>query len=203
MAERPHVLFIDNRDSFTFNLVDAFATLGAAVDVLRNDCDPAAAHDFARTHRSALIVLSPGPGRPEDAGCCLELVRRAGDDVMIFGVCLGHQVIVEAAGGTVARAPAVVHGKRSLITHSGHPLFAGIPSCFPAGRYHSLVATDVPDCLTVIGRQEQTIMAVAHHTRPWYGVQFHPESILTTMGSRLLANALALAPRTASSCIPS
>ncbi|HEU4699324.1 MAG TPA: aminodeoxychorismate/anthranilate synthase component II [Gemmatimonadales bacterium] len=197
----PHLLVVDNHDSFTFNLVDGFATLGAAVDVLRNDVPAAGVLALAAARGSCLVVLSPGPGGPADAGCSLELVRRALGRLPLFGVCLGHQTLVEALGGAVGPAGAVVHGRAARIRHAGHPLFAGLPAEFAVGRYHSLAARQVPAALEVVARGEPErgagadtpVMAVAHRTLPAWGVQFHPESILTTHGQRLLANVLRLA----------
>lgn len=193
MPERPYALFIDNHDSFTFNLVDAIAATGFACEVLRNDTPADAALARAESHDCRLLVLSPGPGTPTEAGCCLELIRMAAGRIPIFGVCLGHQAIIEAFGGEVAPAPSVVHGKASLVRHRGHPLFAGVPSPFTAGRYHSLAARRIPDCLEVIADDDAVVMAVSHRNHPILGVQFHPESILTAAGPRLLRNLLALA----------
>lgn len=190
---RTQVLLIDNFDSFSFNLVDAFESLGAEVAVYRNTLPAAEALSLAEDLGAGLIVLSPGPGAPEQAGCCLELVRLAAGRVPLFGVCLGHQAIVEAFGGTVGPAGAIVHGKKSAIRHGGHALFAGLPEELEVARYHSLAAQALPDCLRVVAEGEGIVMAVAHEALPIYGVQFHPESILTTQGQRLLANVLRLA----------
>jgi anthranilate synthase/aminodeoxychorismate synthase-like glutamine amidotransferase len=185
----PGVVFVDNRDSFTFNLVDEFARRGCAVEVWRSGVR--AAHVLARAAAAArpLIVLSPGPGRPADAGCCAEVVRRAGA-VPVFGVCLGLQVMVEALGGAVDRAPEPVHGRTSLLTHRGGPFFAGIPSPMRVGRYHSLCAVTVPDALEVLAVGDGVVMAAAHRVRPLFGVQFHPESLLTPDGGALIENVL-------------
>jgi anthranilate synthase/aminodeoxychorismate synthase-like glutamine amidotransferase len=137
-----------------------------------------------------MLVLSPGPGIPAAAGCCVELVRAAEGRVPVFGVCLGHQVMVEALGGAVGPAGEVVHGKASRVRHEGDPLFAGIGSPFPVGRYHSLAATRLPECLVPIASTERLVMAVRHRSAPMLGVQFHPESILTPDGGRLLDNLL-------------
>lgn len=200
MPERPYVLFIDNHDSFTFNLVDAIAATGAECEVLRNDhrADEVVARAGEKGCR--LIVISPGPGNPGDAGCCLDLVRGAAGHIPIFGVCLGHQTIVEAFGGEVGPAPSIVHGKASPIRHDGHPLFAGLPETLQVGRYHSLVATLVPEQLEVVARDGEMVMAVAHPDLPVYGVQFHPESILTASGPRILSNVLHLALQFDHSC---
>ena len=193
MPDQPYVLFVDNNDSFTFNLVDQLAAAGATADVVRNDAAASAILARADANGCRLIVLSPGPGAPREAGCCLELIHAAAGRIPIFGVCLGHQAIVEAFGGEVGAAPAIVHGKASLIRHTGHPLFAGLPETVRVGRYHSLAARRIPDELDVIARDGELVMAVAHRSLPVYGVQFHPESILTASGPRLLGNVLELA----------
>ncbi len=189
----PHVLMIDNFDSFSFNLVDTFARAGCEVETYRNDIGVEQALHLIAERETRLLVLSPGPGHPHRAGNTAALVRACADAIPIFGVCLGHQIIVESLGGQVAHAGETVHGKRSPIRHRGHPLFAGIPEEFDAGRYHSLAARRLPDCLATIATCNDTVMAVAHRDAPVYGVQFHPESILTTHGQRLLANVVALA----------
>ena len=192
------VLMVDNYDSFTFNLVQAFGALGARVQVVRNDC--IGERDVLASPPDALVI-SPGPGRPHDAGICAALVSALGGRVPILGVCLGHQVIGEAFGGRVTHAPCVVHGKTSRVSHDGAVLFAGVPSPFVATRYHSLV---VDECsldgspLYPIARSEDgLLMALAHRSQPTYGVQFHPESVLTRHGPTILANFLALAERVA------
>jgi anthranilate synthase component 2 len=183
-----HLIVIDNFDSFTFNLVDALSLLGAEVDVHRNTIGAEEAMDVARRNQTRLIVLSPGPGTPREAGCCIELIRAASGKVPLFGVCLGHQAMIEAFGGVVGSAGEIVHGKKSRIRHKGHPLFAGFPEEFDAGRYHSLAARVMPPELEVIASHGDVVMAVAHRSLPVWGVQFHPESILTTHGQRVLEN---------------
>lgn len=202
MSRKPHVLFIDNYDSFTFNLVDALSVLGAEVDVYRNDLGADEALAIAKAKGSSLIVLSPGPGAPEHAGCCIELIGKAAGHIPLLGVCLGHQAIVCAFGGKVGPAGAIVHGKKSRITHDGRGLFVGLPESLDVGRYHSLAAERIPDELTVTARYQDVVMAVAHRTHAIYGVQFHPESILSTEGQALLANVLRLAEtaKSGSSC---
>lgn len=195
MSREPHVVFVDNHDSFTFNLVDGFATLGAATDVLRNDASADEVLALAAARQSCLVVLSPGPGTPAEAGCCLQLIRRALGVIPIFGVCLGHQAIVAALGGEVGPADVIMHGRKSRIRHSGHPLFAALPTELEVGRYHSLAARRVPDALEVVAWDGELVMAVAHRALPVWGVQFHPESILTTRGQQLLGNVLRLAQR--------
>lgn len=187
---RLRLVFVDNFDSFTWNLVDEFARRGAAVEVWRNTVP--AAHLLGRAREApSLLVLSPGPGAPRDAGCCIELTRLAAEHrVPLFGVCLGHQAMVEAFGGVVGPAGEVVHGKTSRVRHEGGVLFAGVPSPFPVGRYHSLAATTVPECLVPIAGTDRVVMAVAHRTAPQFGVQFHPESILTPEGGRIIDNVI-------------
>ena len=182
------ILLIDNYDSFTYNLAHLFGELGAEVVVRRNDAiDPDEAERLGPSH----LVVSPGPGRPVDAGASLELVRRLGPSVPTLGVCLGHQVIVEAFGGEVGQAKRLVHGKPSEIDHDGRGLFQGLPEHFEAGRYHSLAATAVPDCLEVSATcAEDEVMAVRHRELPVDGVQFHPESVLTPVGPDLARNFL-------------
>ncbi|MGB2876175.1 MAG: aminodeoxychorismate/anthranilate synthase component II [Gaiellaceae bacterium] len=182
------ILLIDNYDSFTYNLAHLFGELGAEVLVRRNDAiDPDEAERLAPTH----LVLSPGPGRPAEAGACVELVRRLGGRVPTLGVCLGHQAIVEAFGGEVGHSKRLVHGKSSEIRHDGRGLFRGLPERFEAGRYHSLAATGVPDCLEVSATcAEDEVMAVRHRELAVDGVQFHPESVLTPIGPELARNFL-------------
>jgi anthranilate synthase component 2 len=182
------ILLIDNYDSFTYNLAHLFAELGAEVDVRRNDAiDADEAERLAPSH----LVVSPGPGRPADAGATPEIVRRLAPRTPTLGVCLGHQAIVEAFGGEVGPAKTLVHGKASVISHDGRGLFAGLPDDFLAGRYHSLAATSVPDELEVSAFcSEEEVMAVRHRTLPVNGVQFHPESVLTPIGPDLARNFL-------------
>lgn len=186
-----NVIFIDNFDSFSFNLVDELRRRSCTVQVWRNDIDAADALALA-TEREALIVLSPGPGSPADAGCCVELCRlAAAKQRPLFGVCLGHQAIVEAFGGHVGPAGAIVHGKADKIWHDEGPLLAGLPSPFPAARYHSLAATMLPFCLRGTARLNNgLVMAVEHESAPLAGVQFHPESILSPHGGGLFDNLL-------------
>jgi anthranilate synthase/aminodeoxychorismate synthase-like glutamine amidotransferase len=180
------ILLVDNYDSFTYNLAHLFGELGAEVVVRRND---AIGVDEAERLAPSHLVLSPGPGRPAQAGVSVELVRRL--RVPTLGVCLGHQVIVEAFGGEVGQARRLVHGKASPIEHDGRGLFRGLPSGFEAGRYHSLAATSVPECLEVSAScAEGEVMAVRHRELPVDGVQFHPESVLTPVGPELARNFL-------------
>jgi anthranilate synthase component 2 len=187
MSER-RVVFLDNVDSFTYNLVDEFARRGAAVEVHRNDRP--AEFVAGRADGADLVLVSPGPGTPGDAGCSIQLIRLLAGTVPVFGVCLGHQAIVEAFGGTVGRAPAILHGKASMATHQGGPLFEGLPSPMPVGRYHSLCATRMPADLEVIASSDGIVMGAHHVSLRIAGVQFHPESILTPAGGRLIDNVL-------------
>jgi anthranilate synthase component 2 len=196
------IVLIDNYDSFTYNLVQYLGELGQQVKVLRND--QASAGDILAL-RPDRIVISPGPGRPEDAGVSVELVRRAGPAIPILGVCLGHQAIGAAFGACVTRARRPVHGKTSTVVHDGSELFAGLSESFPAGRYHSLVISDesLPASLVVTARaaDDGAIMGVRHRELPVHGVQFHPESVLTGCGRQILRNfvGMASAPRQACS----
>ena len=181
-----NVLFIDNFDSFTFNLVDELRRREGIVEVWRNNIAADEALAIAMSlPEPRMIVLSPGPGAPASAGCCADLVRHAAGRIPILGVCLGHQVIVETFGGTVGPAGEVVHGKSSLIEHAGESFFRGLPSPFRAGRYHSLTALAVPECLQVTAWSGALAMAVQHRDLAVAGVQFHPESILTPQGGLL------------------
>ena len=185
------VLLIDNYDSFTYNLAHLFGELGADVVVRRNDAITAdEAEELAPSH----LVVSPGPGRPEDAGVSTEIVERLAGRVPVLGVCLGHQTIVAAFGGEVGPAQALVHGKATVVTHDGRGLFTGLPEDFLAGRYHSLAATSLPDVLEVSATAaDGEVMAVRHRDLPVDGVQFHPESVLTPVGRDLARNFLAAA----------
>jgi anthranilate synthase/aminodeoxychorismate synthase-like glutamine amidotransferase len=187
-APAGRVVLIDNFDSFTFNLVDELRRLRYDVTVLRNDVR---AEDALARARDAVLVLSPGPGTPADAGCCVSLSRMALGQVPLFGICLGHQALVEALGGQVAGAGEIVHGKKANVQHDGRGAFAGLPNPLPVGRYHSLVARRLPDELEACAHVDDLVMAVRHRQHRALGLQFHPESVLTTHGSRLLVQALA------------
>jgi anthranilate synthase/aminodeoxychorismate synthase-like glutamine amidotransferase len=180
---------IDNYDSFTYNLVHLFQELGAEVRVFRNDAiTPDEAEQLAPSH----VVISPGPGRPADAGVSVDVIRRLGPHVPTLGVCLGHQAIVAAFGGEIGQAHALLHGKSSPIAHDGKGIFAGLPENFEAGRYHSLAAMSVPAELEVTARTpDGEVMGVRHRELPIEGVQFHPESVLTPLGNELAENFLA------------
>ena len=188
------LLLLDNYDSFTYNLYHYLGELGAEVQVSRNDALTVAE---ALALRPRAIVISPGPCDPDRAGISLDLVRAAANLCPILGVCLGHQAIAQAFGGRIVRAPQIMHGKLSAIEHEGAGLFRGLPTPFMATRYHSLVAepASLPVCLAVTARTaDGVIMGLAHRERPIYGVQFHPESIATEHGHRLLGNFLATIP---------
>ena len=187
------ILLIDNYDSFTFNLVQFLGDLGARCEVWRND-----AVSVARVlaQEPEAIVLSPGPCTPNEAGICLDLIRAAAGSVPILGVCLGHQAIGQAFGGEVVRAPVPMHGKVSQVAHDDTDIFAGIPTPFAATRYHSLVVRKetLPESLEETARTEDgLIMGLRHRALPVFGVQFHPESIVTEHGHKLLGNFLAIA----------
>jgi anthranilate synthase component II len=182
------LLMIDNYDSFTYNLVHLFEELGAAVVTVRND---AITPDEAAELAPDRLVVSPGPGRPEDAGVSIEVIRRLGPTTPTLGVCLGHQAIIEAFGGHIGQAKALLHGKASVVTHDGGGVFAGLPAEVEVGRYHSLAASTVPDGLEVTSRtSDGEVMGVRHVTLPIEGVQFHPESVLTPLGPAMARNFL-------------
>jgi para-aminobenzoate synthetase component 2 len=186
----PRLLLIDNYDSFTYNLVQAFLVLGADVLVHRND---AITVEAARTLAPTHLCISPGPGTPRDAGVSMDMIRAFAGRVPVLGVCLGHQSIVEAYGGEVVRAGRLMHGKVSPVNHDGSGVFAGLPQPFDAGRYHSLIARpeSLPGVLEVTARTaEGEIMGVRHRELVVEGVQFHPESVLTPDGPKLLENFL-------------
>ncbi len=189
MGGTPRVLVIDNYDSFTYNLVQYLGELGAKVHVFRND---AVTLEEVRALAPSHIVISPGPGTPDDGGISLEVIRVLHVEVPILGVCLGHQCIGAAFGGRVDRAPRLMHGKTSPIYHDQQGIFEGIPTPFEATRYHSLIIHEpLPACLEVAARTaEGEIMAVRHKSAPLVGVQFHPESILTEHGRDILKNFL-------------
>ena len=190
MAET--IFLLDNFDSFTYNLVDQFRTLGHPVQIYRNSLP--AAEIYARIQScpgNPVLVLSPGPGAPHEAGCMIELIGLCRGKVPMIGICLGHQAICEYYGGTVGSAGEIIHGKTSQIEHTGQDMFAGLGNPLPVARYHSLVATYVPPELEVIAQYRDMPMAVLHRADRVLGFQFHPESIMTTEGARLLTQSLA------------
>lgn len=187
------VLVIDNYDSFTYNLVQYLGELGATVEVRRND--RVTLEEIENRLRPERIVISPGPGTPDDAGITLDVIRRFAGKIPLLGVCLGHQSIGQAFGGKVVRAPELMHGKASDIHHDGKTIFAGLGDQFRAGRYHSLIVEkeSLPACLEISARTaDDIIMGLRHRELKVEGVQFHPESILTSDGKQLLANFLKL-----------
>ncbi|MCB9454644.1 MAG: aminodeoxychorismate/anthranilate synthase component II [Anaerolineaceae bacterium] len=186
------ILVIDNYDSFTYNLVQEMGELGADIQVVRND---QVSLDEIRAMNPSHIVISPGPGTPDDGGVSLDVIREFGPTTPIFGVCLGHQCIGQAYGGVVTRAGRLMHGKTSMVYHKDDALFKGVPSPFEATRYHSLIVEEssLPDCLTITAFTDQgEIMGLRHKEYPVVGVQFHPESILTKFGLRILENFLTM-----------
>ena len=183
------ILIIDNYDSFTYNLVQYLGELGAEIRVVRND---EVTLEEIRELKPERIVISPGPGDPDDGGVSNDVIREFGPTIPVLGVCLGHQCIGHVYGGVVARAPRLMHGKTSPVYHNGSGVFNGVPSPFNATRYHSLIVEEpLPDCLQVIAfTSEGEVMGLRHKEFPVVGVQFHPESILTEHGKRILANFL-------------
>ena len=187
------VLFIDNFDSFTYNLVDDFCKRDCQAKVYRADTELEELKVFAGEFNPDLLVISPGPGTPDTAGISLSVVGYFKDKLPIFGVCLGHQVIVQYFGGKISHAPEPMHGKPSRVTHNEKGIFAGVENPLHAGRYHSLCAVELPDCLEQTAEFEGIIMGVKHKELPVYGVQFHPESILTPAGGKIIENILSIA----------
>lgn len=190
--ENCHVFLLDNFDSFTYNLVDQFRVMGVKVTVYRNDLSA----DFiieqiARSELTPVLVLSPGPGAPSDAGCLVELVDKCRLHIPMLGICLGHQAIVQSFGGVIGLAPQTVHGKSSNIDHNNTGPFAGLINPMPVARYHSLMATTMPDGLNVLATTDDIVMSVIDTSQSIIGFQFHPESILTVGGEALLAASLA------------
>ena len=189
------ILLIDNYDSFTYNLVQAFAALGAEVMVYRNDAiSVGKALELAPTH----LVISPGPGRPDDAGVSLEMIAAFAERVPVLGVCLGHQCLVQHFGGAIVRADRLMHGKTSMAEHDGRTIYEGLSQPFEVGRYHSLCAREetLPDVLELSAKTDLgEVMGVRHKTLPLEGVQFHPESVLTPEGGRLMENFLGMRVR--------
>jgi anthranilate synthase/aminodeoxychorismate synthase-like glutamine amidotransferase len=180
------IIVIDNYDSFTYNLVQYLGEMGHDLRVFRNN---RVTLEEIESLKPSHIVISPGPGAPQDAGISEKVVQVFHKTIPIFGVCLGHQAIGEVFGGKIVRAPSLMHGKTSPIFHDSKTVFRGLPQGFPATRYHSLVVTDVPACLEVSAQtQEGVVMGLRHRDYPTEGIQFHPESIMTVVGKQLLAN---------------
>lgn len=193
-----NVLFIDNFDSFTYNLVDEFAKRNCVTKVYRADTPLDELKRVAEEFKPQLLVLSPGPGNPDTAGVTLAAIDCFKESLPIFGVCLGHQSLVQYFGGTIGHAPAVMHGKPSRISHGGKGVFEGLENPLQAGRYHSLcavcgTANTLPECLEMTAEFEGIVMGIQHKTLPIYGVQFHPESILTPTGGKIIENILKIA----------
>lgn len=185
-----NIIFIDNFDSFTYNLVDQFRALGHQVKVYRNNIASDKIASVIESTSDAVLVLSPGPGTPSEAGCMPTLIQTMKGKVPILGICLGHQAIIEAYGGKVENAGQIVHGKVSQMAHNNHPVYDSLPSPFAIARYHSLVGTEIPDSLDVTAEVEGLVMSVVNNTDKVCGFQFHPESIMTTYGAQLLKNAI-------------
>ena len=181
-----NILFLDNFDSFTYNLVDQFRVLGHQVKVYRNDCDLEQLVQTALNTPNTVLALSPGPGTPQEAGILLPLIQRLKNTIPIIGICLGHQALIEAFGGKVVHAGEVLHGKVSKINHDGQAMFRDITNPMPVARYHSLMGSELPDELIVNADYNGIVMAIRHRNLPICGFQFHPESILTVQGSKLL-----------------
>ncbi len=186
--EEMKVLIIDNVDSFIWNLVQYVGELGAKPIVATNDVTP---KEIIRINPDR-IIISPGPGRPENAGNCIKIIKNLGDRIPILGVCLGHQAIAQAFGGKVVHAKTLMHGKTSMIKHNGSTIYKDIPNPFRATRYHSLSVDDLPDCLIVNAKSldDDEVMGIKHVDHRIYGVQYHPESILTDVGKKILLNFL-------------
>lgn len=194
MRAEYHVLFIDNFDSFTYNLVDDFRSLGARVEVWRNDTPTDRLLRRLDEIQPTLLALSPGPGHPDRAGCLPALIRASHDRIPTLGICLGHQALASALGGSVDRAPELIHGKPAPVFHDGEGIFAGLPSPFTAGRYHSLIVDSLPPGFRLqawsLDGARKIPMAMCHETDPLIGLQFHPESILTPQGRHMMERIL-------------
>ncbi|MBV7387746.1 aminodeoxychorismate/anthranilate synthase component II [Pasteurellaceae bacterium TAE3-ERU1] len=184
------IIFLDNFDSFTYNLVDQFRTLGHQVKIYRNDCNRTLVEQAALAQPDTVIALSPGPGAPKDAGIMPALIQSMAGRVPMIGICLGHQALIEAFGGQVVPAGEILHGKVSRITHDGQAMFADLPSPMPVARYHSLIGQAIHRDFVVNAEFEGLPMAIRHRTLPICAFQFHPESILTVQGGQLLAQSI-------------
>lgn len=184
------ILLLDNIDSFTYNLVDQLRSSGHRVVIYRNQIPAEVIINKLAEMENPVLMLSPGPGTPSEAGCMPELLNKLRGKLPIIGICLGHQAIVEAYGGHVGQAGEILHGKASLVEHDGEGMFSGLPSPLPVARYHSLVGSQIPAGLTVNASFNGMVMAVRHDEERVCGFQFHPESILTTQGARLLEQTL-------------
>ena len=191
--KRKKVLFIDNFDSFTYNLVDDFCKRDCLAKVYRADTELEKLKGLAEEFNPDLLVISPGPGTPDTAGVTLSAIGYFKDKLPVFGVCLGFQAIVQYFGGQIGHAPKPMHGKPSKVAHSERGIFAGVENPLQAGRYHSLCVTQLPDCLEQTAEFEGIVMAAEHKKLPVFGVQFHPESILTPAGGKIIENVLSIA----------
>lgn len=187
------ILLLDNIDSFTYNLVDQLRTFGHRVVIYRNTVPADTLIERLQQMENPVLMLSPGPGAPADAGCMPELLQRLRGRLPIIGICLGHQAIIEAYGGHVGQAGEILHGKASSVTHDNQAMFAGLSNPLPVARYHSLVGSNTPEELTINATFNGMVMAARHDADRICGFQFHPESILTTQGARLLEQTLAWA----------
>ena len=185
-----NILFLDNFDSFTYNLVDQFRVLGHNVKIYRNDTDLEALVNEAQNTNDCILALSPGPGTPAEAGILLPLIERLKDSVPIIGICLGHQALIQAFGGNVVHAGEVLHGKVSLIHHDNQAMFKNLANPMPVARYHSLMGDNLPADFVVNADYNGIVMAIRHKTLPICAFQFHPESILTVQGSQLLQQSI-------------
>ncbi|MCK5565873.1 MAG: aminodeoxychorismate/anthranilate synthase component II [Planctomycetes bacterium] len=194
-SKQVKVLFIDNFDSFTYNLVDEFGKRNCDTKVYRADTSLDEIVKVAADFKPDLLLISPGPGNPDSAGVTLAAIDHFKDKLPIFGVCLGHQSIIQYFGGKISHAPAVMHGKPSRITHSAKGVFEGLENPLQAGRYHSLCAVTLPDCLEQTADFDGIVMGIQHKTLPIHGVQFHPESILTPTGGKIIENIIKIASK--------
>lgn len=193
-----NIVLIDNFDSFTYNLVDELRVMGIKLTVFRNTVPTAKVMSVLQnSQEQALLLLSPGPGDPSSAGNLLDILNAAQGTYPVLGICLGHQAIVQHYGGTIGRAPLAVHGKSSSVTHCADKMFSALPNPFPVARYHSLMATTMPEALTTIAQFDSIPMAVFNEQDNMLGFQFHPESILTSMGSQLLRQSIDYLTRSA------
>lgn len=184
------IIFLDNFDSFTYNLVDQFRSLGHEVTIYRNHLEASQIALAIQAQEKPILILSPGPGKPSDAGCMPALINLLKGKVPMIGICLGHQAIVESYGGIVSGAGEIVHGKTSMMTHQAHPIFKELPETFAIARYHSLVATKLSSQLELIAEADTLPMAVINENDKVCGFQFHPESLMTTYGATLLQNTI-------------
>ncbi len=185
-----HILLIDNFDSFTYNLVDQFRILGLKTSIYRNHIPYQKIINIIQDYINPILVFSPGPSTPDKAGNMPELIQHFKGKLPILGICLGHQAIIEAYGGSIGKANQIFHGKTSNITTTPHPVFSGLSNPLIVGRYHALIGTKIPKSLKIIAKHQNQIMSIAHKTDKTIGYQFHPESILTTQGETLLKNTI-------------